>query len=59
MFYLIDSTIKESNEDINSNLVFKTISSFKNNPCVILMVSYKHIPILLLFSCIILQTCKI
>lgn len=50
MFHSIDPTIKESNEHGKSTLDFKTpINSFKNNPCIILMVDYKHILILLLF----------
>lgn len=50
MFHSIDSTIKESNEHGKSTLDFKVpISSFKNNPCIILMVYYEHILIFLLF----------
>lgn len=50
MFHSIDSTIKESNEHGKSTLDFKVpISSFTNNPCIILIVYYKHILIFLLF----------
>lgn len=61
MFHSIDSTIKEGNEHGKSTLDFKVpISSFKNNPCIILMVYYKHILIFfIVLSSIILHTYKI